>query len=455
VIRISALARHPLAIAGALVATAMAVVFVALAIAMTAGWLDNPYAGLVVFVVVPALFVVGVLLIPAGMQLQRRKQAHHADPAEDWPVVDFRRPVVRRTALLVTALTAVNVVIMLLAGYGGLHWMESPGFCGQACHTPMHPQFTAWQSGSHARIACVKCHIGEGAAAFAHAKLSGVRQLVHVGAGSYERPIPPGAQMPPGAQAQTCLGCHRTDRITGDVIRVIREYADDAAGTETRTILQMHVGAASPSGRAIHWHADPAVRVEYIATDNRAETIPYVRVTRPGGQVTEFVSPDAKEEAFDAGMRRRMDCIDCHNTVGHPIAQTPERAVDDAIAAGLVSRQLPHARREAVRLMTAHATDANGAGAIERGMRTFYQAQQTSIDQRALAMNATALEGLYGRNVFPAMKVTWGSYPDNKGHVTSSGCFRCHGGSQVAKDGSTINGDCEYCHKQIEAPPGS
>ena len=102
-IRISALARHPLAIAGALVATAMAVVFVALAIAMTAGWLDNPYAGLVVFVVVPALFVVGVLLIPAGMQLQRRKQAHHADPAEDWPVVDFRRPVVRRTALLVTA----------------------------------------------------------------------------------------------------------------------------------------------------------------------------------------------------------------------------------------------------------------------------------------------------------------------------------------------------------------
>ena len=50
------------------------------------------------------------------------------------------------------------------------------------------------------------------------------------------------------------------------------------------------------------------------------------------------------------------------------------------------------------------------------------------------------------------MKVTWGTYPDNKGHVTSNGCFRCHDDSHKAKDGSTISADCEYCHTQIETP---
>jgi hypothetical protein len=44
------------------------------------------------------------------------------------------------------------------------------------------------------------------------------------------------------------------------------------------------------------------------------------------------------------------------------------------------------------------------------------------------------------------MKVTWGVYHDNRGHTTSTGCFRCHDDSHVAKDGSKISGDCSYCH---------
>ena len=143
--RISTLARHPLAIVGAVVTTASAVVFITLVIAMLAGMLTNPYAGLVVFIGIPAVFVMGLLLIPAGMWLERRKQLRDPTAVSEWPVVDFRRAEVRRTALLIAGLTAVNIVIVLLAGYGGLHAMETPGFCGQACHTPMHPQFQAWQ----------------------------------------------------------------------------------------------------------------------------------------------------------------------------------------------------------------------------------------------------------------------------------------------------------------------
>ena len=69
----AALVRHPLAIAGAILTTVAAVLFIALTIAILADLLANPYAGLIVFVALPALFLIGLLLIPAGMWLQRRK----------------------------------------------------------------------------------------------------------------------------------------------------------------------------------------------------------------------------------------------------------------------------------------------------------------------------------------------------------------------------------------------
>ena len=147
--RLEALVRHPLAIAGAVIVTVSAVAFIALTIAAVAGMFANPYAGLVVFVAIPAVFLAGLAMIPAGMWLQRRKLERHPEAA-GWPVFDFRERRVRHIALAVVALTAVNGVIVLLAGYGSLHYMESPTFCGQTCHVPMTPQFTAWQAGPHA-----------------------------------------------------------------------------------------------------------------------------------------------------------------------------------------------------------------------------------------------------------------------------------------------------------------
>jgi hypothetical protein len=329
--------------------------------------------------------------------------------------------------------------------------MESPSFCGQTCHTPMTPQFKAWQAAAHGRVPCATCHIGEGAAGFVHAKLSGVRQLAHVATNTFPRPIPPGTAMPPGAQAQTCSNCHQPGRAAGDQIRVMREYADDEANSETMTVLQMYMGPGSPSGRSIHWHADPAIRVEYVATDATHETIPYVKMTDAKGQVKEYVTAGTTDQTIAAGTRRTMDCIDCHNTVGHPISPTPERAVDQAIAAGLVSRQLPHVRGEAVKLLTAtYSSQDEAALAIDRGLRAFYDSRGGSIDKQALDRSAAALQEVYRRNVFPTMKVTWGSYPTNRGHMTSTGCFRCHDDSHTAKDGTTISADCEHCHKQIE-----
>jgi nitrate/TMAO reductase-like tetraheme cytochrome c subunit len=404
----------------------------------------------VVFIALPLVFVVGLLLIPAGMWIERRRLRQSGASPRAWPVVDFGNPLTRRRALLFLALTAANLIILLVAGYGSLRWMESPSFCGQVCHTAMHPQFTAWQDAPHSRVACVQCHIGEGGRAFVHYKLNGVRQLYHVVTNQVPKPIPGVADMRPALEV--CGHCHWSGKRFGDVVKAIREFGDDEANTETRTILQLYVGGpGSPasSGRAVHWHADPGVRVEYVATDPERQTIPYVKVTDAKGRVREYTAEGATPAAVAAGTRRVMDCIDCHNVVAHRVMPTPERAVDAAITTGRLDRRLPFVRREGVRLVSAaYASEDEALRAIAKGLRDFYASRGGARGDVGGAV--AAVQAVYRRNVFPSMKVTFGTYHDNVGHVTSSGCFRCHDGSHVAKDGATINADCEYCHKQIE-----
>jgi nitrate/TMAO reductase-like tetraheme cytochrome c subunit len=444
---IGSLLRHPVSIAGVLITTVGAVGFLTMAVAAALGLFNHPYAGLIVFILLPAVFVLGLLLIPLGIRLHRR--AIRRDPAAaDWPVVDLRKANVRRTVLAVTALTVINGMIVLLAGYGGLHWMESPSFCGQACHTPMHPQYTAWQNTTHANIACVDCHVGEGGRALVKYKLAGVRQLVHVITNNYPRPIP-ASQADLRPALETCGTCHTASMGHGVRPRMLKQYGDDEANTETVTNLELHVGGPgqpTPSGRAIHWHADPAVRVEYVTTDADRQAIPFVRVVGRSGEVKEYVVEGTTPESLGAGATRVMDCIDCHNAAAHRISPTAEEAVDRALAAGEINPKLPFVRREGVLLLkSGYTSEEEAVAAIDSGLRAFYK-DQAQVDAQALSLAVQRLQRLYRTNVFPTMNVTWGVYRDNLGHTTSDGCFRCHDGSHVAKDGSTISADCEYCH---------
>ena len=45
------------------------------------------------------------------------------------------------------------------------------------------------------------------------------------------------------------------------------------------------------------------------------------------------------------------------------------------------------------------------------------------------------------------MKVSWGTYANNIGHVDFDGCFRCHDDAKKTADGRVIGQDCELCHK--------
>jgi hypothetical protein len=447
------LIRAPIAVAGMVLTTISASLFLVVFLADLFGWHSNPYVGIVFFLILPALFLLGLALIPFGAWVERRRRSPpHAPSAAHWPRFDLNEPKQRRTAIIIFLLTIANVVIVSLAAYRGVEYMDSPQFCGQTCHTVMKPEWTAYQDGPHSRVSCVQCHVGPGASGFARAKLSGTRQLLAVTFHTYKRPIEaPVRNLRPATE--TCEQCHWPEKFHGDKIRRVAEYANDEKNTESITTLQVHVGGGSERlgiAQGIHWHMNVANQVEYIATDDKRDVIPWVRVTDRAGNVREYATAGVTPEQLAKGERRRMDCMDCHNRPSHLNAATPERAVDDMIARGAIPRTLPFVRREAVKaVQTIYATQEDADRGISRTMREFYRSQAPPAggsDERAVDKAVQAVTTIYRRNVFPEMNVRFGTYPSNIGHVDSPGCFRCHDDDHKSKSGKPIGQDCETCH---------
>jgi hypothetical protein len=254
------LIRSPLSVVGMVLTTMSAVVFLVVFLADLLGMHTNPYLGILFFLILPGIFVLGLILIPLGAWIERRRRAAGKAPAElQWPRIDLNNEHHRRVAVGIFALTMVNIVIVSLASYRGVEYMDSVEFCSQVCHSVMKPQATAYQDGPHARVTCVECHIGSGATWFARSKLSGTRQLLAVSFKTYSRPIPsPVQDLRPAID--TCEQCHWPAKFHGDKIRRIVEYSDDEENTESVTTLQMRVGGADRPGAAtgIHWLADVA-----------------------------------------------------------------------------------------------------------------------------------------------------------------------------------------------------
>jgi len=440
--------RNPVSLIGVAVTTAAAMLFLALFVLEMFGYVTNPYIGLLAFVAIPTVFVIGLLLIPLGAWRARRRRRLAPEEEPDWPVLDLRNPHQRTVFVAVLALTVVNLLIVSMAAYGGVHYMESADFCGQVCHTTMEPQYAAYQGWPHARVPCVACHVGPGASAVVESKLAGTRQLFQVATGRVAMPIPsPVESMRPARE--TCEQCHWPEKFHGDKIRAIREYASDEANSESMTTLQLHVGGGSRAlgiGTGIHWHMNLDNQIEYVATDATRQTIPYVQLTDRGGNVREFVAPGATPEQIAAGTRRRMDCMDCHNRPAHTFFASPERAVDAAIAQGRMPRELASVRREAVAAVgTEYGDRAAALEGIARRLREHYAGQE-GADARLVARAVAATQDVWSRNVFPAMNVKWGTYLNQLGHVDAPGCFRCHDDEHKASDGSVIRQDCELCH---------
>jgi len=415
----------------------------------------HPYVGILLFLILPALFLLGLILVPIGILLRRRKLRAAGELPTLYPAIDLGTPMVRNGLLFVGVATLLNVLIFGFASYRGVSYMDSTTFCGLTCHTVMAPEYSAYQNSPHARVECVDCHIGPGAGWFVRSKLSGLRQVFAVTLKTYSRPIPSPVEYLRPAR-ETCEQCHWPQRFSGDKFLVKTNYKDDEKNTPLTTALVLKIGGGTRPGSAgIHGrHLDIGSRIHYISIDEHRQVIPVVYYTDDQGKTVEYVSSDIKatKEQLAKGESRAMDCIDCHNRPTHAF-ELPENAVDLRMFRGAISRELPYIRKKAVELLKADYPDRDTARArIVEGITAYYRSTYPDIynSKRALVEQAAdAVAAVYLRNIFPDMKVTWGVHPNNLGHNDFPGCFRCHDGSHSSADGQTISNDCTACHNLL------
>jgi nitrate/TMAO reductase-like tetraheme cytochrome c subunit/mono/diheme cytochrome c family protein len=354
----------------------------------------------------------------------------------------------RWVRILPYALLGVLTLLVLTASAYGWEYTNSPPFCGETCHT-MPPEYTAYLTSPHARVACVDCHIGKGFIATRITRKAG--DLKHVYATlfrDYEFPIVAHDLRP---SRETCELCHNPEKFSDDSLREIKRFGVDENNTPYSTYLTLKTGGGSERaglGKGIHWHIEN--KIEFLPTDSTEQTIPYVRVTDDNGKVTEYVElgSDVDPAQMDTAELEQMDCITCHNRITH-LVNPPEDVVDALMSNGSISTEIPEIRKKAVEVYSQPYASVemglNGIAGLESYYSAyhsdFYAANKDQIDQAIIA-----LQDAYRQSVYPEQKSDWTSHPNNIGHKNSPGCFRCHDGKHLNASGETIRLECNLCH---------
>jgi nitrate/TMAO reductase-like tetraheme cytochrome c subunit len=412
----------------------------------------NPYVGILTYLVSPAFLVLGLFLVLLGALLRHRRILKTSGPLPPLRI-DLTRPHDRRLLGFFLAGSVLFLLISALGSYQTYHFTESVQFCGLACHGVMKPEYVTYRNGPHARVACAECHIGKGAGWYVRSKLSGTYQVYATLADKYPRPIPGTIKNLRPAQ-ETCEECHWPKKFVGNLEHTFNSYLSDETNTPFTVRMLLSVGGGDPTHGpvgGIHWHMNVGNKIEYLASDEARQKIPYVRVTELSqGIVSEFRTPRFTNTVDEAALRR-MDCMDCHNRPAHRY-QTPNAAVNLAILLTNIDRGLPFIKSNAVYVLTQSYT--NEAQALQSIATTL--SQDYPNDPR-IRPAIGAVQQIYTNNFFPEMKASWKTYPDNIGHKDWPGCFRCHDGLHKTADGkrSIKANDCNACHTILAQGSGA
>lgn len=442
----------------AIVAACLTSILLLILLELTSGHSDNPYTVLVTYILLPSVMGAGIVLILIGMFLERRRRRKNPDahlPA--YPILDLNNRGNRRRLVVFVCLAFVFLFLSAFGSYRAFEYTESVEFCGQQCHVVMKPEFVAYNASPHARVRCVDCHVGGGAEWYVRSKINGMHQLYAVTFKTYQKPIPtPLHNMRPANE--TCAQCHWPEKYYGDQIRAFNHFGYDENNTLNQTRLLIKVGGGSPdTGEVggIHWHMNVANEIDYIATDEKRQDIPWVRMKDRSGNVTEYIARNSSltEQQIQQASKRRMDCIDCHNRPTH-IYLSPNQAVDRALTAGRLDASLPFIKAKAVEALAGqYETTEQAVSAIAAGMNDYYRTSHPDVfssRQDAVNRAVTEVQQLYQTYFFPEMRTNWSSHINNIGHYNAQGCFRCHDGQHVSREGRVIRNDCNICHTTLD-----
>jgi len=354
----------------------------------------------------------------------------------------------RRMLILPYSVLGLLTLSLLVGGAYAWDYTNSPSFCGTTCHT-MPPEYAAYQVSPHARVACVECHIGRefiGNQIFR--KAGDLKHVFAVTFNTYEFPIYAKGMRP---APEICEKCHSPEKFSDDSLRVRSHYADDAENSFYNIYLILKTGGGSKRiglGRGIHWHVEN--KVEYFSTDKLDQTIPYIRVANDDGSLDEYVDIEANFDlaTLDETSLKTMDCITCHNRISHTI-YNPEQSVDNAIARGVISPDIPYIRRLAVDVLSKDYSSQEQALESIADLDRYYKdnfSEFYATGQRKVLDAVEELRNIYNDSVYQDQEIDWNTHPNNVGHNNSPGCFRCHDGKHLNQNDEAIRLECNLCH---------
>ncbi len=420
---------------------------------------QNLYLGLLTYVFLPPFLIAGLLLIPAGALWKRRRVRLGVTPLEPRPLHIDLLQAHHRNMLFVFVTGTLVLVLMTFAGaYKAFQYTESVQFCGLLCHQVMKPEHTAYLHSPHSRVRCVACHIGEGADWYVRSKLSGARQVVRTITDTYKKPIDtPVRNLRPAEE--TCEQCHWPGKLysTFDLKRTYFLTEGDERRWHLRMLL--NVGGGKNDAHGVHAHMNVDRDIYYAAEDERRQKITWVKSVDKDGTETVYVSPGSKwkESPPPPEAVRKMDCIDCHNRPTHQFTP-PSRLVNEGLAAGRLDPSLPQIKEKALSLLAAdYGTEDEAKREIPARLAAFYEKEHPETAREkagSIRGSADYLNEVFARNMFPEMKARWDVFPDNIGHLSAPGCFRCHDGEhRSAAQDRVITRDCAACHLIVEQGP--
>jgi nitrate/TMAO reductase-like tetraheme cytochrome c subunit len=422
----------------------------------------SPYIGIFAYMVMPAFLILGLLLIPFGMLLERnRRRRYAAERIPAYPRIDLNNPAQRNAVAFFLSFVVVFVILSAVGSYRAYEFTDSTQFCGQLCHSVMNPEFQAYELSPHARVGCVECHVGAGASWYVRSKLSGARQVYATMFNKYPRPIPSPVENLRPAQ-ETCEQCHWPRKFHGDQFKVITHFANDEKNTPRQVRLLIKTGGGDPTtgvATGIHWHMNIGTEITYAVTDPKHQVIQWVQARNLlTGASTVYKAQDSTltPQQIETAPKRRMDCVDCHNRPTH-IYVPPDRAVDQSLLGGRLDPTMPFIKQQAVTALTGDYKTTNEAmQGIERSLRDFYgSGKYPNVQAATLNSAVKEVQRIYSVSIFPEMRVDWRVHPDNIGHFYYVGCFRCHDGQHVNAEGKAISSDCAICHTVLNQETGS
>jgi hypothetical protein len=259
---------------------------------------------------------------------------------------------IQRVILAAGAMSVLFVVLGVIA-IQAWEYSNSVAFCTTACHD-VHPEEpVANQDSYHAQVKCTECHMGRVSTLRGIVlKSSHFRHLPEMVFDNYERPLSSVTMRP---ASESCERCHSPPAFHDDIAREIERFLPDADNTAKRIYLLLRTGTSGSEqgqGYGIHWHVSNPV--EYITTSDDKQQIPWVRTILPDGSTVEYndVNNPISPEEIASTEKRNMDCVDCHNRIGHPFP-SPEELVDEAMAEGRLSTDLTFAKAELLALLNA------------------------------------------------------------------------------------------------------